>query len=1020
MLKACRVHLQGVQLIAAAVLLVVPSVPSAHADHHNEADVHDPSMAVKNLDVHDGLQASLFASEPTILSPTNLDIDARGRVWVCEVVNYRRHKGKRSEGDRILILEDTDGDGVSDQSKVFYQGNDVDSAMGICVLGSRVIVSCSPNVIVFHDDDGDDRPDRKELLFTKTGIPQHDHSAHSFVFGPDGKYYWNQGNTGKHVHDKDGNPVVDIFGNKVIADGNPYRQGLVFRCNPDGSEFEVLGHNFRNNYEATVDSFGAVWQSDNDDDGNRGTRINFVMEYGNYGYTDEVTGAGWRAPRTGMHDEIPLQHWHLRDPGVVPNLLQTGAGSPTGITVYEGDLLPREFHGQVIHCEPGKSVVRAYPVTRDGAGYQARTVNILKGSRNQWFRPADVCVAPDGSLFVTDWYDPGVGGHAMGDLERGRIFRVAPKGSAYHTPKVDVTTAEGAVGALKSPNYATRYLGWTALHEMGTKAQPALRALYASDNPRYRARALWLLEKTRGDAESYMEQALTDADPEIRIVALRMARQTRDDDEVFHALGHLVDDDAPQVRRECAIALHRRQGELAAGYWADLAMQYDGEDRWYLEALGIGAAGQWDEFLEAWLARIGDAWREGPGRDIVWRSRAQQTSRLLATLAESPRTPEVELPRLMRAFDFQPASHREKALMSLAFDISSHATGMPKFVVYEALMRIGRDDISKDPLQRSEVERIAEGTKGTPEYLQLVEHFGLTPRFPGILQVATGHPDDSSAGRAIRLLLENGRGELIDASLKSNENELAVRTAKALRTARDERAVDMLVDVFGNPERTLEVRRHAAQALGSTQRGALVLVGMVQDEDVDEELLPVTQAALSAARWGDVREQVSKLFPAPAGKDEKPLPSVRKLLSQDGDPARGRKVFETHGTCNKCHVVRGQGREVGPNLSGIGVKLSRAALLESILYPSAGISHNYESHAVALKSGQVVTGLLMSETASSITVRDVEGIDHELKTADIAARETQTISLMPADLQKALTAEELLDVVDYLRTLRDE
>src|SRR5208282_2758178 len=118
--------------------------------------IHDPANAVKNLDVHPGLQATLFASEPMITNPTNLDIDHRGRVWICDVKNYRGNNGKRPEGDRILILEDTDGDGVADTVKTFYQGRDVDSAMGICVLGNKVIVSCSPNVLVFTFDEATD------------------------------------------------------------------------------------------------------------------------------------------------------------------------------------------------------------------------------------------------------------------------------------------------------------------------------------------------------------------------------------------------------------------------------------------------------------------------------------------------------------------------------------------------------------------------------------------------------------------------------------------------------------------------------------------------------------------------------------------------------------------------------------------------------------------------------------------------------------------------------------------------
>src|SRR5205085_6166541 len=165
--------------------------------------------------------------------------------------------------------------------------------------------------------------------------------------------------------------IVDEDGVEIAARRQPYQEGMVFRCNPDGTGVETLGWNFRNNWEVAVDSFGTLWQSDNDDDGNRGVRINYVMEFGNYGYRDELTGASWQVPRTNMEKDIPLRHWHLNDPGVVPNLLQTGQGSPTGICVYEGNLLPKVFRNQVIHCDAGPSIVRAYPVTKDGAGYKA-------------------------------------------------------------------------------------------------------------------------------------------------------------------------------------------------------------------------------------------------------------------------------------------------------------------------------------------------------------------------------------------------------------------------------------------------------------------------------------------------------------------------------------------------------------------------------------------------------------------------------------------------------------------------
>ena len=633
------------------------------------AQGHDPADAVAGLDVAEGLEATLYGSEPQLLSLTNIDIDHRGRVWAAEVVNYRGHNGKRPEGDRVLICEDNDHDGKADNIKVFYQGRDIDSVHGVCVLptpsgkGTRAIVSASGKVFILTDTDGDDKADEKKLLFTGISGEQHDHGIHAFIFGPDGKLYFNFGNSGNQIKDAEGKQIVDKAGNEVIANRKPYQQGMVFRCNMDGSEFETLGWNFRNNWEVTSDSFGTLWQSDNDDDGNKGVRINYVMEFGNYGYVDEITGAGWQQKRTGWEEEIPRRHWHLNDPGVVPNLLQTGAGSPTGILVYEGSLLPAVFQNQIIHCDAGPNIVRAYPVKNDGAGYSAEMVDILYGARDKWFRPSDVCVAPDGSLFVADWYDPGVGGHAMGDLERGRIFRVAPPNAAYAIPEFDFSTAKGAIEALQSPCMSVRYMAWTALHEMGAKAETQLQELYtASKNPRHRARALWLLGKIEGRGQQYVELATADSDANIRIVGIRLARELGID--VLPVAQRLLEDESPQVRRDLSIALRHNSSKEAAKLWAKLAAQHDGKDRWYLEALGIGADKNWDEYLNAYLNETGIHPEKAAWRDVVWRSRAKTTPELLVKIVASKQAPK-EGDRVLRAFDFLSGPEKDKALEAL-------------------------------------------------------------------------------------------------------------------------------------------------------------------------------------------------------------------------------------------------------------------------------------------------------------------------------------------------------------------
>jgi putative membrane-bound dehydrogenase-like protein len=985
----------------------------------NPKDIHDPANAVANLEVHPELEATLFVSEPKITNPTNLDIDHRGRIWVCDVMNYRGNNGKRPAGDRILILEDTDGDGVADTVKTFYQGRDVDSAMGICVLGDKVIVSCSPNVFVFTFDEND-KITKKEVLFTKTGIPQHDHSAHSFVFGPDGRLYWNFGNTGGSVHDKNGKPVVDLAGNIVNDQGKPYRQGMVFRCDLDGTNFEVLGHNFRNNYEVAIDSFGTLWQSDNDDDGNRGVRINYVMEYGNFGYVDEITGAGWQTKRTNMESDIPLRHWHLNDPGVVPNLLQTGAGSPTGICVYEGKLLPKVFQNQVIHCDAGPSIVRAYPVTPDGAGYKASIVNILDGNkRNNWFRPADVCVAPDGSIFVTDWYDPGVGGHAQRDLDRGRIFRVAPPKTKYTVPKVDFDSYSGCIEALTNPNQATRYEAWNLLSRMSkvqdrqASVEAALVKLWHSSDLRHRARALWLLGRIEGKGQYYVDAALADADANIRVTGIRLARELKLD--IIPLIFKLAKDESPAVRRECAIALRHCKSSDAPMLWGLLARQHDGKDRWYLEALGIGADGQWDAYLDA-----AQPWTGKPGRDIIWRSRAKRTPALLELVIRDDQTPVGEIPRLMRAYDFQPPSNeKQKALLELALgELSDVSVDRRALISTEAITRLSTVDLKNQPQLAGPLNKALDRKKGTTTFVELVGRFNVASRYPEVLTLAQKHSTEQLGVDAMRMLLDKDQGKLIGKALAA-EMEEAIATAQALGSAAHDRGNALLLPIVTDAGKDLELRRQATRALAKNKNGAIALIKLAQAKKLDAGLREAAGSALSIAPWQDVVQQAVRLFPAPAGKDKLPLPAISELVKRKGDSAKGQLVFAKIGTCAKCHVVNGEGKEVGPNLSEIGKKLSKESLYESILYPSASISHNYETYVIETKSGSVVNGLLVSKTANEITVKDAESLVRTYKTAEVESITRSPVSLMPADLHKALSTQDLADLVEYMQTLRE-
>lgn len=334
----------------------------------------------------------------------------------------------------------------------------------------------------------------------------------------------------------------------------------------------------------------------------------------------------------------------------------------------------------------------------------------------------------------------------------------------------------------------------------------------------------------------------------------------------------------------------------------------------------------------------------------------------------------------------------------------------------KALMRLENPTLSEEV--KASVLRYLETKRGTEEYLNIVGKFSLTEAKDELLHLAINDSEGTLGVSAAKLLLKLGRREAIDTALAGKE-EAAVKLLTALRLAGDHAANELVLPLIKDPKTSLPLRNAAVRVLGSNRPGQETLLKIVKAGELANDLKFAAANALLAPSVDDsIRTAAGEHLSLPATADSKPLPPLADLVKQTGDIAAGKKVFETVGTCIKCHKVKGEGKDVGPDLSEIGSKLSKEAFFVSILDPSAGISHNYETYVARLDDGTAVTGVLVSDTDEELTLKTAEAIVKKLPKAEVEQYKKTAVSLMPADLQKALTAQNLVDVVEYLATLK--
>ena len=547
-----------------------------------------PADSLKTLHAAEGVEVSLWASEPMVNNPTAIEVDSRGRVWIAEGLNYRMKQRQfdsmdRIEGaDQIKVLSDTNGDGKADKVTVFAE-NIFPVPLGLAVeeiwkdgkqIGTRVYTGNSPDLLVLEDTDGDDKADRRYALLTGFRGVDSDHGLHGMTFGPDGRLYFTVGDA-RYGADKlrAGEATFDVLdqsGHQVSASNF----GTTLRVNRDGTDLTVLSSGHRNNYEAAVDSFGNVFGSDNDDDGNRGCRMYWVIEGGQYGY----------------HHPGSSRHWAEELPGIIPKLVGTGNGAPSGLLVYEGHMLPPAFQGAVLQIDSGTHQINSHPLHRHGGGFRSE-YNVLLNGDDDWFRPVDLSVANDGSIFVCDWYDAGVGANRFSDQTTGRIYRLS---SSVDEQEISAYHGENAIEGLQSPNATTRLAAREHLLKQGASSRLSLLQLFRSDRAETRSRALYVLHDLPQTGWSDTFTALSDHDPRLRETALQLVAESN---EHLDRLFPLADDQDAGVRRALLLALRDVPTQQAQDALAKLIKSWDGRDRYYLEALRMALIHRDPEFL---------------------------------------------------------------------------------------------------------------------------------------------------------------------------------------------------------------------------------------------------------------------------------------------------------------------------------------------------------------------------------------------------------------------------------------
>lgn len=1006
-MRSTLVLLSVVVAMSATALIVLQSPttrPAAAAAAEPASDVdysgelprippREPDEALKSFQLRPGFRVELAAAEPLIRDPVALDFDADGRMYVVEFAEYNQYANPESSAHgAVKLLEDLDGDGVYETAHQFLE--EIDTPVAVACWDGGVFIGAVPDILYCKDTDGDGQADVREPVFT--GFAR-DHAGegmlNSFRWGLDNRLHVCTNIAGGDVRraDEPDAPTVSVRG-----------QGFIF--DPRSRTFELTSGGGQ--HGMSLDDWGRTFVCGNSEP------THMIMYDGRYvarnPYLQAPKAAINIAPGgkfTKLFRISPNEPWRivrtrLRKAGQIPGSDEGGEVSgfftgATGVTAYRGDAWPEEYRGNVFVGEVSNNLIYRARLEPDGVGLTApradEGVEFL-ASRDNWFRPVQLANAPDGNLYAIDMYRELIEGAAFivpeilqhldvsSGQDRGRIYRIvrddAPRRAA---PRLSQATTEELVALLEHPNGWHRDTASRLIYErQDQSAVELLRKLAReSQSSMGRSHALYALQGLGALDAELVGAALNDDVPEVREHALRLAERFTSHELIQWLMLGLASEPDPslRVRYQLAFSSGALPERMVSSILRSLAA-HDGSDPWMRLAI-LSSAGECRGRLFSTLLGDGRFRKLEHGQD------------LLGTLVDqigAANRPD-EMAAVLQALEGLPPDEG----VSLRTYVERLARAQPADAVNR--LQIGGDGRVGDILRElvADAERVARDAESTPE-------------------------QRAAALRTLGLAGFDGSRELFEQLLESQTPQ-PVQSAvlQVLAGFESDEIPQLILNAW--PAFSPQIRATATETLFARRGWTTAVLDAVEQGTLSpSELDPARIKLLQSSGDESQRERAASLFAdLQLSRRQNVVEDYRGVLDLAGDRARGKAVFKK--TCSVCHKLQGVGESVGADLKAIRDRGTEAVLL-NILDPNREVKPQYLSYVLERQDGRVITGMITTETANSVTLRRPDGTSEAVLRLEIETLRSTGLSYMPEGLEMQVDHQAMADLLAYLNSIR--